>query len=178
MREAPLVSIIIPTYNDRSAVTEAVDCSLNQTYVNREVIVVDDGSTDGTDRLLREEYKDRIIFVRQANKGPGAARNTGVRRASGKYLQFLDADDLLDPEKIEIQVRLLEGISGRALSYCDYALFQAAETIAKPRRVSPLLEHGKPFDDIMLKWETELEHPRALLPVGCGFFQGMRHSFR
>ncbi|HTG01791.1 MAG TPA: glycosyltransferase, partial [Nitrospirota bacterium] len=65
MQEMPLVSIIIPTYNDGLVVCQAIDCSLNQTYKNREVIVVDDGSTDATEQLLKERYQDKIVYVRQ-----------------------------------------------------------------------------------------------------------------
>jgi glycosyltransferase involved in cell wall biosynthesis len=171
MEESALVSIIIPTYNNRSVVTEAIGSSLNQTYENLEVIVVDDGSTDGTEQLLKEKYKGRIHFVRQENKGPGAARNVGIRSASGKYLQFLDADDLLGPEKIEIQVGLLRRVSGKALSYCDYALFHPEELPFTPKYTSPLLQHGKPFDDIMLRWGTELSIPQHCFMFDAALFQ-------
>jgi len=166
MKEPPLVSIIIPTYNDSTVVCEAIDCSLNQKYDNLEIIVVDDGSTDGTEQLLKEKYGDRINYIHQENKGLASARNTGIRHASGKYLQFLDADDLIDHEKISIQIKELQNISCRALAYCDYIYCDIDDiTNTFTGRMSPVLQKEKPFDDIMMKWETELR-----IPVHCFMF--------
>jgi len=156
MNESPRVSIIIPTYNNCSIVGQAIDCALNQTYKNCEIIVVDDGSTDDTEKILKETYGEKIIYVRQKNKGTGGARNTGIRHASGKYLQFLDADDLLDPDKISIQIKSLQNVFGKALSYCDYVCCDIEDMTVTYERMSPVLQKENPFDDIMLKWETEL----------------------
>lgn len=98
----PLVSIVIPTYNRRRFVAAAIDSGLRQTYANCEVIVVDDGSVDGTADCLREKYGDRIVLISQANQGPGIARNSGIAAARGEFIQFLDADDQLHRQKIEI----------------------------------------------------------------------------
>ena len=104
----PLVSIIIPSYNARPWVCEAVDSVLAQTYPDYEIIVVDDGSTDGSGELLRQRYGKQIRYVYQVNRGLSGARNTGLDHADGAYIQFLDADDLLLPEKLERQVAFLE----------------------------------------------------------------------
>lgn len=165
MQVSPLASIIIPTFNNGSVVCQAIDCSLNQTYENLEIIVVDDGSTDDTEQLLKEKYKDRIIYVRQENRGTGGARNTGIMYASGKYLQFLDADDLLDLDKINIQIKQLQNFPGNSLSYCDYVCCDMDDMAVTYERLSPLLQSEKPFDDIMLKWESELS-----IPVHCFIF--------
>jgi glycosyltransferase involved in cell wall biosynthesis len=165
IQASPLVSIIIPTYNNASVVCQAIDCSLHQTYENREIIVVDDGSTDDTEQLLKKKYKDRIIYVRQENKGTGGARNTGIRNASGKYLQFLDADDLLDLDKIRIQISQLKDIPGNALSYCDYVCCDIDDMAVTYKRLSPVLQNEKPFDDIIQKWEIDLS-----IPVHCFLF--------
>ena len=98
----PLVSIVIPTYNRRRFVADAIDSGLQQTYAHCEVIVVDDGSADGTAEYLREQYGDRIVLITQANQGPGIARNSGIAAARGEFIQFLDADDQLHRQKIEI----------------------------------------------------------------------------
>ena len=98
----PLVSIVIPTFNRRHYVTEAIDSALNQTHARCQVIVVDDGSRDGTADFLRQQYGERIVLVEQANQGPGIARNSGIKAASGEFIQFLDADDQLHSQKIEI----------------------------------------------------------------------------
>lgn len=164
MKKSPVVSIIIPTYNDSRTVCDAIDCSLNQTYESLEIIVIDDGSTDGTERLVKEKYGDRIIYITQGNKGLAAARNTGIKYASGTYLQFLDADDLMDHDKIDIQVKLLQNTSDKALAYCDYVRCDTNNNKYKGR-MSPVLQKEKPFDDIMMKWETELS-----IPAHCFLF--------
>jgi glycosyltransferase involved in cell wall biosynthesis len=172
MNHSPLVSIIIPTYNDGHVICDAIDCSLNQTYNNLEIIVVDDGSIDGTDQLLKEKYGSRIKYIRQENKGPSAARNNGIRHASGEYLQFLDADDLIDLDKINIQIRELQNIPGSSLSYCDYVCCDENDiTIVHEKRISPVLQREKPFDDIMMKWETELSIPMHCFIFDATFFK-------
>jgi glycosyltransferase involved in cell wall biosynthesis len=100
------VSAIIPTYNREHIVCEAVESILRQTYPKIEVIVVDDGSTDGTLSAL-EQYGDRIRIITQNNSGPSAARNRGIEASNGEIVAFLDSDDLWLPTKIERQVALL-----------------------------------------------------------------------
>jgi len=179
MQNEPLVSIIIPTYNSASVVCQAIDCSLHQHYGNIEVIVIDDGSTDDTEMLLKRKYEGRITYIRQENKGPGSARNTGIRHASGKYLQFLDADDLLDPNKIRIQMSRLQDITGMALSYCDYVCcdINNSTVIHKNRHVSPVLQKENPLDDILKKWETQLSIPIHCFIFDASFFKERGTTF-
>jgi glycosyltransferase involved in cell wall biosynthesis len=103
----PTVSVIIPTYNRADLVTQAIDSVLQQTYQDFELIVVDDGSTDDTESIVRA-YGDRVLYVRTQNGGTGHARNVGMEHASGRYLTFLDSDDLLYPYALEFGTRLLE----------------------------------------------------------------------
>jgi glycosyltransferase involved in cell wall biosynthesis len=98
-----LVTTIIPAFNAERFIDEAVESALAQTYTGIEVIVVDDGSTDGTAHRLAK-YGSRIRCVHQENRGPAAARNHGIRLASGSLIAFLDADDVWMREKIERQV--------------------------------------------------------------------------
>ena len=101
MDKQPLVSIIIPAYNAAAYIREALDSALAQTYRNKEIIVIDDGSTDKTSRLLERYIKtESIIYIHQGNHGLAGARNTGIKTARGKYISLLDADDLLPPLKI------------------------------------------------------------------------------
>ena len=97
-----LVSIIIPTFNRREYVADAIDSCLAQTYRNCEIIVIDDGSSDGTGHSLKERYGKRIRYINQENQGPGIARNRGIAAANGQFIHFLDADDQLHAEKIAI----------------------------------------------------------------------------
>jgi len=96
----PLISVIIPTYNRYDFLLKAVRSVKNQSYKNIELIIIDDGSTDRTPELSRE--KD-LIYFRQGNKGPAAARNSGVRLARGEWIAFLDSDDLWHGEKLQKQ---------------------------------------------------------------------------
>lgn len=101
--DSPLVSIIIPCYNAELFVGEAIESALGQTYPNVEIIVIDDGSTDGSLDVI-SSFGDRIRWDTGPNRGGCAARNRGIELARGKFIQFLDADDLLYAEKIEKQV--------------------------------------------------------------------------
>lgn len=111
----PLVSVVIPTFNRSATIAAAIESVLQQTYHDIELIVVDDGSTDGTSQVLRG-FGDRVRVVRQANAGPSSARNRGVAAARGCLLAFLDSDDVWLPEKIERQVTLL--LRGGAATSC------------------------------------------------------------
>jgi glycosyltransferase involved in cell wall biosynthesis len=105
-----LVSIIIPCYNVENYISSCLQSALAQTYEDIEIICVDNNSTDGTLRILLEystRYPSRIRVTEQFQKGASAARNKGVEISKGEWIQFLDADDLLLPEKIERQVKLI-----------------------------------------------------------------------
>jgi glycosyltransferase involved in cell wall biosynthesis len=103
----PLVSIIIPCYNAERWVQEAVESCLNQSYPNIEIIIVDDGSTDGSLEILRR-YIPLIRVETGPNRGGNNARNRGFALSRGEYIQFLDADDYLELDKIAVQVEFLE----------------------------------------------------------------------
>lgn len=109
----PKVSVIIPTFNRRNLLPEAVESCLSQTYKDLEIIIVDDGSTDGTGehvgRMLTLSWANAgVIYRRQDNAGASSARNHGLRLARGEYIQFIDSDDLLRPTKIARQIAALE----------------------------------------------------------------------
>jgi glycosyltransferase involved in cell wall biosynthesis len=103
----PTFSVVIPTFNRAALVTEAVRSALDQTIDDHEVVVVDDGSTDGTWEALRP-YADRIRYFYQENAGVAAARNRGVAESRGEYLAFLDSDDLFEPRMLEEARRTFE----------------------------------------------------------------------
>lgn len=99
-----LISIIVPIYNAELHIAKCMDCVRNQSYDNLEIIVVNDGSTDKSDQICKEYLKKdvRIHYFTKRNGGPASARNEGIRRAKGKYLYFMDVDDILDKYAIEI----------------------------------------------------------------------------
>jgi len=110
LNDKPLVSVIVPTYNYGRFIAETLECLRAQTYANWECIIVDDGSTDDTaEQVARFIERDaRFKFLRQENARQAAAKNNGLRNSAGQYLQFLDADDLIEPRKFEQQVEYLE----------------------------------------------------------------------
>lgn len=124
----PLVSIIIPTYNRSSHIGETLDCILSQTYTKWECIIVDDNSQDYTKELIEfyQEKDSRIVFIeRSSDYAPGAnsCRNIGLINSRGKYIQWLDSDDLITPEKIGNQVSILENYNSD-LATCRWGRFR------------------------------------------------------
>jgi len=101
-----LVSIIIPVYNGERYLGAAIESIMNQNHLPDEVIVVDDGSVDNTD-LVARQYNESVIYVRQENRGPAAARNRGLSMAQGDIVGFLDADDLWPENKLSLQLSIL-----------------------------------------------------------------------
>jgi glycosyltransferase involved in cell wall biosynthesis len=103
--KGPLVSILIPAHNAGKWLADAIQSALDQTWQNREIIVVDDGSTDDSLAIARQFATEGVGVVTQPNQGAAVARNTAYSLCQGDYIQWLDADDLLEPDKIELQVR-------------------------------------------------------------------------
>jgi len=106
-QKKPHVSVVIPTHNRANLVTRAVDSVLGQTYADYEIIVIDDGSTDNTREVL-QPYADKIRYIYQDNAGVSAARNAGIRQAQGKWIAFLDSDDQWLPDKLALQIQLVQ----------------------------------------------------------------------
>lgn len=144
--QMPRVSVIIPVYNCRKYVADAVRSALAQSYCDIEVIVVDDGSSDGSFDIVRN--LPGIKCIRKENGGVSSARNLGVLSTAGEYLAFLDADDLWHRHKIEAQVALLDAHQDCALSYCRLCMneaefsgeIQPAQIIASGGHVPHLIE--------------------------------------
>lgn len=120
----PKVSVVIPTYNYAHFLREAIESVLAQTFRDFEVIVVDDGSTDNTPEVVAQ-FGDRVQYIRQANQGPNAARNTGVLAARGEFIALLDADDLWLPDKLSRQVALADTRPEAGLIYSGMLLFDS-----------------------------------------------------
>ncbi|SMD36473.1 Glycosyltransferase involved in cell wall bisynthesis [Reichenbachiella faecimaris] len=108
MNDRPLVSIITPAYNAGKYIHETINSVLSQTYSAWEHIIVDDGSSDNTEAVVKKFEDDRIILISQCNSGMGAARNKAISASKGVYLTFIDADDCWLPNKLNEQVQLLE----------------------------------------------------------------------
>jgi cellulose synthase/poly-beta-1,6-N-acetylglucosamine synthase-like glycosyltransferase len=113
-----LVSVIIPCFNAERWIADAINSSLNQTYDNVEIIVVDDGSTDNSLDII-QSFGDQVTWVSGANQGGNHARNQGIKLAKGEFFQFLDADDYIYPHKLAQQIKYLEA-TGCDLVYGDW----------------------------------------------------------
>ncbi len=121
-----LVSVVIPTYNRSRLLVEALDSVAIQTYRPIEILVVDDGSTDGTEAHVRSWIREQaddpcltVEYICQKNQGPSAARNRGLLHSQGEYIQFLDSDDQLHPERLSVHVEALEQLSESGLVFSD-----------------------------------------------------------
>jgi glycosyltransferase involved in cell wall biosynthesis len=142
----PLVSVIIPVFNGTNYLREAVDTVLSQTYTNYEIIVVDDGSTDGTWEII-QSYEARIRGIHKENGGVASALNQGIREAKGDYIAWLSHDDLFLPEKLERQVNFLREFKHFKACYTDYYLTDA---------------NGKILSEIKTPWYPREQAIRAL----------------
>lgn len=133
MIRKPVVSVIVPSFNYGHFLPETLESVSRQTWEAWECVVVDDGSTDNTSDIAfaHAQRDERIKCVRRPNGGLAAARNTGLRAAIGDYVQFLDADDALEPRKLETQVRFLEHERSVGIVYGDVRYF---DSVAGERR--------------------------------------------
>jgi len=151
MSHEPLVSVVIPTFNRSRQVQAAVRSVLAQTYPEFEVIVVDDGSADGTGQALQTLITQqgcngrRVRYFFQPNRGQSSARNMGIEKARGELVAFLDSDDLWLPEKLEWQVRALEQFKDR----CCACITDARLIDNHGMDTSAFTKSGKPYEETL-----------------------------
>jgi glycosyltransferase involved in cell wall biosynthesis len=126
-RHLPLVSIILPAYNAENTIAAAIASVLDQTYTHWELIIVENGSTDGTFEACRQVQDERIALIRYPQAGLSRARNIGLDRAKGEFVCFLDSDDLLPPKSISLRLALFA--QNPNLSYCDGIVLKKSENL-------------------------------------------------
>lgn len=150
-----LVSVIIPLYKAEKYIATTVQSVLEQTYSNFELLIIDDGSPDKSLEICQQFTDSRIKIIRQVNRGPAAARNTGLRQAQGQYIAFLDADDIWHSTKLEKHVNHLDNFPDVGVSY-SYVAFINGE--------------GKPLGLYQLPKTQNITPPHILLrdPIGSG----------
>jgi glycosyltransferase involved in cell wall biosynthesis len=124
VKEAPLVSIIIPAYNVTQYIAEALDSVFAQTFTDYEIVVINDGSPD-TNELERvlEPYRNRIVYVKQENRGVSGARNTGIKITTAPFIAQLDPDDMWMPNYLEVQMGIIESDPTIAVLYANAVIF-------------------------------------------------------
>ena len=170
-RTTPRVSVIVPVYNREALVAICLESILAQTYPHLEVIVVDDGSTDGTPGVLRK-YANRIRIIRQDNAGPYVARNRALAVARGEFIAFVDSDDSIHPEKIARQVQHLDEHADVILVYTHVAYRDLAGALHTPGRSARPSLRGDLSREIVrsfrcnIPWATAMIRAEAIRKVG------------
>lgn len=166
-RKKPLISVIISCFNYAHFLPEALNSILNQTYINWECIIVDDGSTDNTKEVAQSYVqKDRRFkYIYQKNQGLSMARNTGVENATGEYIQFLDADDFISFEKFVIQLKFFNLNSSADIAYSEYLCFDN-ENRNKTWTYSRVELGSDAGYDFATNWEKDLS-----IPIHCFLYK-------
>src|SRR2546427_5553976 len=161
-----VVSVVMPAFNAERYIGEALGSIRGQTLPDVEVILIDDGSTDGTLREA-ERFADSLdlTIVRQANAGPSAARNAGIRKARGRYCAFLDADDVMLPELLAAQSALLDADPGVGLVLTDVMTFDADGTIRSNHWNLAATHDGSVLDRLLL--ENFVTTSAVMAPTKC-----------
>ena len=154
MEKSPAVSVVIATYNRAHFLRDAIQSVLRQSFRDYELIIVDDGSSDGTRQLL-ESYAGQIRFFRQENRGPSAARNTGIRHARGRWIAFQDSDDISAPDHLETLYGFAEKHPGCGLVFANGGYLEgpehSRETIVPKRKSVRLAAKGVTLRDLFDK---------------------------
>ncbi|MBN1186923.1 MAG: glycosyltransferase family 2 protein [Bacteroidales bacterium] len=138
------VSVIIPVYNTQRYLQQTLYSIINQTYNNIEIICVNDGSTDNS-LIILQQFHDKIRIIDQENKGQCAASNAGLKAATGDYIKFFDADDLMNPEHIELQIKKLNG-SQDAIASCEWGRFYNDDPLSAVFNPEPVWQDMKPLN--------------------------------
>lgn len=158
------MSVVIPTWNRPAYLREALESVFAQTFTDYEVIVVDDGSTDETPQVARS-FGERVRIVRQKHQGPGAARNRGVEEARGKYIAFLDSDDIWLPRKLALQVAELEKHGGVGAVASRAEMFGNRGIVL--RCPSPVATRESLDAEAIFRWQPMIQTPTVLVDKEC-----------
>jgi len=174
----PSVSVVIPAFNAERYLGEALESICSQTLPGVEVILVDDGSTDATLRVA-EGFSRRLnlVTLHQRNAGPAAARNAGIRQALGRYCAFLDADDIMLPQRLAEQASLLDANPGLGLIHSDLMTFDERGVIHQTRTAFSDPRGGEVLDHLLLDnfiTTSTVMAPRDRL-IEAGLFGEGRH---
>lgn len=158
-----LVSILIPCYNSEKWLAETIQSALAQTWKKKEIIIVNDGSTDNSSTVAKSFESSIVKVISQKNQGASAARNTALRECQGDFIQYLDADDLLAPNKIELQIELLANNDSKFVASGEWARFYQQPTEALFIS-EPVWEDMFSVDWLVCSWNGGgMMHPGAWL---------------
>lgn len=180
----PLVSVVVPCFNQARFLREAVQSVQAQTFANWECLVVDDGSTDQSRQVAQDLIAEdaRIRLISQSNAGLSAARNAGLDNSRGAFIQFLDADDSIAPRKFEMQLQALNRTTEIALCTCEYLFYSDAEKRPKMRAgATTQIENDAFQGDALLilasRWEAGFSVPAHCFLFDARLFLDSRIRF-
>jgi glycosyltransferase involved in cell wall biosynthesis len=177
MSSVPLVSIVVPTYNRARLIGEAIDSALQQTWRNLEVLIVDDGSTDDTARIVDEWTRrdERVQYFVQKNRGVSAARNRALAEARGSFVAFLDSDDAWYPWKLEVQLGLLTARPELVMCWTDMEAVDPQGETRYPRYLRRMysayhrLADLQPFEETQRLGDIVPTAPAVVQDARCGW---------
>jgi len=177
-QSAAKVSVVVPCYNQASFLHECLASLRRQSIGAVEVVIVNDGSDDpAMPDALRAARAEGATVIDQENRGLAAARNRGFEESTGTYVQFLDADDLIEPEKLERQVAVLERDSRVGVCTSDYVLLDHASGVRHHEGATRSKVTDDPLRDFLLRWESELSIPIHAALFRRSVLEGMAPLF-
>ena len=163
------VSIILPTYNRAREITDSIKSVLAQTYKEFELLVIDDGSTDETEEVVRAISDDRIRYMKlEQNRGQAAARNYGISNAKFDYIAFQDSDDKWNPQKLEMQMKVMNDASskvGMVYHKMRYQLEDIGSIIKPDEDIAPDRKRGNIYQELL--WNNLIGMPTLLVKRVC-----------
>ncbi len=165
----PLVSIIVPCYNQSQYLTEALDSIYNQTFTNWECLIIDDGSTDNTAEVAKSfvDKDSRFVYFFKENGGVSSTRNLGLENANGQYIQFLDCDDVLDVKKLELSIKELELNKNTQIVISNFRMFTDDVKVSSPPFCVLNPEYFN-LEGFLYEWNISFS-----LQMQCGFFDAV-----
>ena len=175
--DAPSVSVVMPVFNGATSITRAIASVLAQDFTDFEIIVVNDGSTDGTRDALHP-FGEQIRLLEQGNAGPAVARNAGIAAARGEYIAFLDADDAWLPAKLSLLVEALRSDRCAVLAFSDVVPIDAHDRQVAQAPVPRALAYAPSMDEMLTRWwpiyPSAVLVKRATVIAFGGFDRGFR----
>lgn len=175
-----MVSVVIPVFNAEKYIEETIRSVQNQQYENFECIIINDGSTDNSSEIIRQTIinDSRFSLFEQSNKGLSASRNVLIDKAVGKYIQFLDSDDVIAPTKLARQIEFLSIHSNAILSYTNFYYGDAEQiNIVESNKDKLELNQIDQVSDFILRWETYLTIPPHSFLVDLNFIKENKIRF-
>jgi glycosyltransferase involved in cell wall biosynthesis len=172
------ISVIVPCYNQAQFLSETLESVLVQTYINWECIIVNDGSTDNTEAVadLFCKKDSRFIYIYKTNGGLSSARNTGILESTGDYLQFLDSDDLLLPQKFANQINVVKRDSSIDICISRYQLFTNDKNNTFDNPIS-LLPYNLTLEGLLYSWNVTFIFPPVCYIVKKSFLEKSKVNF-